>query len=929
MATRFDSLPNRRAIIDRRALADALEGLEGDTPAALRAAATPVLREALDKGRVEIARRLDEHPSRGAEIAASYAFLTDQLLRLCFDFTLRRLYRNNHPTAGERITLIAVGGYGRGEMALHSDIDIGFITPWKQTGWVEQVIESILYMLWDLGLKVGHSSRSLDDMVRMAKSDLTICTALLEARYVWGDQMLYDEAAARFDREVQAGTARSFVMAKLAERNQRHERMGDSRYVVEPNLKEGKGGLRDLHTLFWIGKYVYKVRNPAELVEKGLFTAQEYRRFRRAENFLWAVRCHLHILARRAEDRLTFDVQSEIATRMHYAERPGRSTVERFMRHYFLTAKEVGDLTGVFLAHLDEEFAGRGRRFGLPNLRRRPRKLEGFLLDRGRLKAPEDDFFAQDPVRLLQLFWLADRHELEIHPLTMRQAGRDARLIDGKVREDARANALFLEVLTSPRNPEMVLRWMNEAGVFGRFIPDFGRVVAQMQFDMYHHYTVDEHSLRAIGLLSQIEKGDLSEDHPLASKLLTQIVSRRALYVAVLLHDIAKGRGGDHSVLGAEVAEKLCPRLGMSAAETETVAWLVRYHLIMSATAFKRDLADFKTILDFATMVQSPERLRLLLVLTIVDIRAVGPGVWNSWKRQLLTDLYDAAEEVIRLGHKQRGRAERISTKRAELSAELGWGSHRFDDYAKRFPDSYWVAEGLDILERNARQIAAADAQGKPLSIVAMADPQRGATLVTCYAGDHPGLFYRIAGAIHLAGGNIIDARIHTTRDGMAVDNFLVQDPFGQAFDDPHRLRRLAQSIEDALAARNQLATKLAAKPAPRTRAHAFETAPNVLIDNKASNRYTVVEVNACDRPALLYALARALFQAKVTIHSAHIATYGERAIDVFYVTDLIGDKIETPARLRTLERLLLEAAGGELEDGDRSKEKKPLVSST
>ena len=922
MANRFDSLPNRRAIIDRRALADQLFELRGDSPAALRAAATPLLREALDAGRAEIARRLAQHPSRGAETAASYAFLTDQLLRLCFDFTLQRLYRNNHPTASERITLVAVGGYGRGEMALHSDIDIAFITPWKQTGWVEQVIESILYMLWDLGLKVGHSSRSLDDMVRMAKSDLTICTALLEARYVWGDQPLYDEAAARFDRDVRAGSARSFVTAKLTERNERHERMGDSRYVVEPNLKEGKGGLRDLHTLFWIGKYVYKVGTVAELVDKGLFSAQEYRRFRRAENFLWAVRCHLHILTRRAEDRLTFDVQTEIASRMHYADRPGRSAVERFMRHYFLTAKEVGDLTGVFLAHLDEEFAGRGRRFGLPSLRRRPRKLEGFLLDRGRLKAPDDDFFVRDPVRLIQLFWLADKYEVEIHPLTMRQAGRDARLIDGRVREDPTANALFLEVLTSPRNPEMVLRWMNEAGVFGRFIPDFGRVVAQMQFDMYHHYTVDEHSLRAIGLVSKIEKGDLADDHPLSSAIFKQIVSRRALYVAVLLHDIAKGRGGDHSVLGAEVAEKLCPRLGMTAAETETVAWLVRYHLIMSATAFKRDLSDFKTILDFVNMVQSPERLRLLLVLTIVDIRAVGPGVWNSWKRQLLADLYDAAEEVIRLGHKQRGRGERITLKRAELAVELGWSRHRFDEYAKRFPDSYWVAEGGDILERNARQIAAADAAGKPLSIVATADPQRGATLVTCYAGDHPGLFYRIAGAIHLAGGNIIDARIHTTRDGMAVDNFLVQDPLGQAFDDPHRLSRLAQAIEDTLASRNQMATKLAAKPAPRTRAHAFESAPNVLIDNNASNRYTVVEINASDRPALLYALARALFQAKGTIHSAHIATYGERAIAVFYLTDLIGDKIETPARLKTLERLLLEAAGGE-PDGGEGKDKR------
>ncbi|WP_294391766.1 [protein-PII] uridylyltransferase [uncultured Sphingomonas sp.] len=919
MSTRFDALPSRRAIINRRTLSDALTDLPVSDSAGLRAAATPILKKALDEGRAEIARRLAEHPSRGAETAAAYAFLTDQLLRLAFDLTVQRLYPNNHPSSGERIALLAVGGYGRGEMALHSDVDIAFVTPWKQTAWVEQVIESILYLLWDLGLKVGHSSRSLDDMVRMAKSDLTVCTAMLEARYVWGDEALYDEGAARFDREVMSGTARQFITAKLAERNARHERMGDSRYVVEPNLKEGKGGLRDLHTLFWIGKYVYKVRTVAELVDTGLFTAQELRRFRRAENFLWAVRCHLHILARRAEDRLTFDVQAEIASRMRYAaDRPGRAAVERFMRHYFLTAKEVGDLTGIFLAQLDESFAARTRRLGLPSLPRRKRKLEGFLLQRERLTIPDETFFAEDPVRLIQMFALADRYELEIHPLAMRQAGRDARLIDGTVRDDKRANAMFLSVLSSPRNPETVLRWMNEAGVFGRFVPDFGRVVAQMQFDMYHHFTVDEHTVRAIGLLARIEKGDLLGDHPLASRIVGHIVSRRALYVAVLLHDIAKGRGGDHSELGAEIAEKLCPRLGLSAAETETVAWLVRYHLLMSATAFKRDLSDFKTILDFAELVQSPERLRMLLVLTIVDIRAVGPGVWNGWKRQLLGDLYDAAEEVLRLGHKQRGRSERIDLKRADLADELGWPDARFEAHVRRFPDSYWVAESLDILERNARQIAAADAGKRPLSISAMADPQLGATLVTVYAGDHPGLFYRVAGAIHLAGGNIIDARIHTTRDGMAVDNFLVQDPFGQALDDPHRLRRLSQAIEDALAARGQLAAKLGAKPAPRMRAHAFTVVPNVLIDNNASNRYTVVEVHAGDRPALLHALAYAMFEAKVTIHSAHIATYGERAIDVFYVTDLIGDKITSPARLRTLERLLLAAAGGEPADKAR-----------
>ena len=913
MTSRFDQLTNRRAIVDRRILADQLTAIEGSDATKLRAASVAILKPALEAGRVEIASRLTAKPQSGRDAASGQAFLTDQILRLVYDFTTQRLYRQGSPTSSERLCLMAVGGYGRGEMAPHSDVDIAFLTPYKQTGWSEQVIESILYTLWDLGLKVGHSSRSLDDMIRMAKSDLTIRTALLESRYVWGDQPLYDEATARFNAEIVAGTARTFVTEKLAERDARHKRMGDSRYVVEPNLKEGKGGLRDLHTLFWIGKYMHRVGSVAELVDRGLLTKQELMQFQKAENFLWAVRCHLHAITKRGEERLTFDVQREIAARMKYNDRPGRSAVERFMQHYFLIAKQVGDLTGVFLAHLDDSFAPVGRRFTLAGFRRAPRKLEGFVLDRGRLALPRDDWFAADPVRLIEIFALADIHGLEIHPQAMRVANRDSKLIDASIRANPRANQLFIDVLTSPRDPETVLRWMNEATVFGRFVPDFGRVVAQMQFDMYHHYTVDEHSIRAIGLLAQIEKGDLGEDHPIATAITKQIISRRALYVSVLLHDIAKGRGGDHSVLGADVAVKLCPRFGMSAAETETVAWLVRTHLLMSATAFKRDLSDFKTILDFTDIVQSPERLRLLLVLTVVDIRAVGPGVWNSWKRQLLSNLFDAAEEVLRLGHKQTGRKERIAAKQDALAGSLEWDSARFETLRKRLPESYWIAEPDDILISNARLVASAG--DKPLAISATVYPARGATLVTVYAADHPGLFFRLAGAIHLAGGSIIDARIHTTRDGMALDNILIQDPFGQPYDEPSRLKKIEQAIEDALANRNQLTERLAARPLPRTRAEAFAIAPNVLIDNGASNRYTVIEANARDRPALLNALAYALFQSQTTIHSAHIATYGERAVDTFYVTDLTGDKITAPARLKALEAALLEAAAGEISD--------------
>ncbi|HTU13250.1 MAG TPA: [protein-PII] uridylyltransferase [Allosphingosinicella sp.] len=912
MSARVHAVPHQREIIDRRAVAARLEG--GD-----RAACAAILKEALADGRAEIARRLAEKPYAGMEAAAAYAFLTDQILRVAYDFVTTKLHPLANPTTSERLLLMAVGGYGRGEMALHSDVDIAFVTPYKSTGWTETVIETILYLLWDLGLKVGHSTRSADELIRVATADQTVRTAILEARYVWGDEALYDLVAARFWKEVVAGKVAGFVKEKLEERDERHKRMGDSRYVVEPNVKEGKGGLRDLHALFWIGKYAYRVRGVAELVEVGLLSPAELRQFQGAERFLWAVRCHLHLIAGRAEERLTFDYQREIAARMNYTNRPGKSAVERFMRHYFLHAKTVGDLTGVFLAHLDEQFAGRGRRFGFAAFRRRPGKLEGFMLDRGRLALPDDDFLAADPLRLIRMFWLADKYGLEIHPLAMRAAARHAKLIDAKVRADVEANRLFLDILCSERDPETVLRWMNEAGVFGRFIPDFGRVVAQMQFDMYHHYTVDEHSIRAIGLLSRIERGLMKEQHPLATALFRQISSRRTLYVAVLLHDIAKGRGGDHSDLGAEIAHALCPRLGLDGAETETVAWLVKCHLVMSMTSQRRDLSDPKAIDDFAGQVTSLERLRLLYLLTVVDITAVGPGTWTAWKGQLLLTLYEATEERLRLGHKEKGRRERVEAVQAELGAGLGWPEADFRAYAARFPDSYWLAEPPEALAENARLVASVEADAAAVPVALTTREARGATLVSVYVKDQPGLFCRLAGAISLAGGNIIDARIHTSADDMALDNFLVQDGRRGPLRDDHQLKRLETAVLKALDGQEPSVERLAARALPLRRAEAFAVQPAVFVNNQASSRYTVVEVNARDRAALLFELTQALYETGVVIRSAHIATHGERAVDVFYLTGADGAKIEAPAQLKRLETALRKAAAGPASAGKKA----------
>ena len=903
-------IPHQRAIIDRRAIASEIETLATEKGADARPEIVSLLRGALDDGRAEVARRFVEKPSSGHECCSGQAFLVDQLVRLIHDHVVRDVYPSANRSTGERLSIMAVGGYGRAEMAPHSDVDIAFFTPTRLAPWCEQVIETILYFLWDLGLKVGHSSRTPDDMVRMAKDDLTIRTSLLEGRFLWGDSDLYEETRRRFFLEVVAGTERKFLSEKLEERSARHKRMGDSRYVVEPNVKDGKGGLRDLQTLYWIGKYIHQVRSGADLVEVGLLTKLEYRSFRRAESFLLAVRCHLHMITGRAEDRLTFDLQRQVAQRMNFADRPGKSAVERFMQFYFLQAKRVGSLTGVFLDHIDQQFAQRRVRRGLlAGFMARARTVKGYRVFGGKIEAPSDDWFAKDPVRLIEVFQIAEAEGLEVHPATMRQADRDSGLINAKIRKDPRANALFLDLLAGRNDPETVLRWMNEASVFGKFVPDFGRVNAQMQFDMYHHYTVDEHTIRAIGLLSRIERGELAEDHPRATQLIHKVASRRAAYVAVLLHDIAKGRGGDHSELGGDVAEKLCPRFGLDQDETDLVAWLVRHHLLMSATAFKRDLTDPRTIENFVIEVQSVERLRHLLMLTAVDIRAVGPGVWNSWKRQLLGELSDAAQERLRLGHMPHGRKERVAFKKETVAGLMGDKANLIGEFDRIFGDAYWVAEPEEIIARNLVQYSVARGLEEELSIHCEYDEGRGATLVSVIASDHPGLFYRIAGGIHLAGAQIIDARIHTTRNGWAVDNFLIQDPLGKPFHEPEQIDRIKRSIADALANRIELAPQLAKRPLPRSRAGAFDVRPRVIFDNQASNKYTVVEVNARDRPALLNRLARSLFESQLVVYSAHITSYGERAADNFYVTDLLGNKITATERLKAIEGALLDAA--------------------
>src|SRR6476646_6318502 len=473
-------------VADLKALAETHAGRERE----LRAAVARRLKTALLEARARAEELLlkDRHGRRCAERLCQ---VQDEIIRILFEFVVSALYPPQTHSQAEHMAVVATGGYGRGLLAPSSDIDLLFLLPYKQTAWGESVAEALLYCLWDMGQKVGHATRSVSECIRQAKADMTIRTALLESRHLLGDAARYSELTARFEKEVVQGTAADFVAAKLAEREERHRRAGQSRYLVEPNVKDGKGGLRDLHTLFWIAKYVYRVREREQLIDRGVYDPREYHRFRRCGDFLWAVRCHMHFLAGRAEERLSFDIQREIAVRLVYTEHPGLRDVERFMKHYFLVAKDVGDLTAILCAKLEDNQAK-----PMPVLSRmmakfRPRRTltetEDFIVDYNRINVADENVFQRDPINLIRIFHLAQKYNLAFHPDAMHIATRSLKLIDQSMRENEEANQLFLEILTSKNDAETVLRRMNEAGVLGRFVLAFGRIVAMMQFNMYHH----------------------------------------------------------------------------------------------------------------------------------------------------------------------------------------------------------------------------------------------------------------------------------------------------------------------------------------------------------------------------------------------------------------------------------------------------------
>jgi len=895
-------------IIDLTAVRRAIDAdiARAATPAARRACVVHHLKDALETGRAAIAEAFTARPEAARETVTAYSYLTDCIVVTIFEVAQRDLHPLPNPTDGERLAVLAVGGYGRAEMCPFSDVDLLFLTPWKLTPWAESLIETMLYIFWDLHLKVGHSSRTIRDCMTMAREDYTVRTALLERRYLCGDPDVAATLGTKLWSDLFRFTGSDYITAKLEERTIRHRKQGGQRYVVEPNVKEGKGGLRDLQTLFWIAKYVNGVTKAIQLVKAGVFTEAEYVSFNKAETFLLAVRCHLHLLAGRTMDQLTFDMQVEVAERMGYVDKGGRRGVEHFMQTYFRHANKVGELTRILLTALEADHKKEA-----PSLvgffRRKKKARPGYAIKQNRISYDDRAAFLADPLNLLRIFDEAMRTGYLLHPDAMRAIAANLTLIDDKVRRDPEAVRLFLDLLLKYPNPERALRRMNELGMLAAILPEFEPIVAMMQFNMYHHYTVDEHTIQVISAMAQIEQGELDAGLPISANIVKAGgVNRKVLYLALLFHDIGKGRDEDHSVLGAQIARRVCPRLGLKQADTDTVEWLVRYHLLMSDIAQKRDLSDPRTIRDFAKAVRNRKRLDLLLLVTVCDIRGVGPGTWNNWKAQLIRSLYRETARALENGLENLNRETRGTEARRRLREALpDWDKAVLRAETQRHYPPYW--QGLDTDTHVIFAKLLSGMKEGDIRIDLKPDPDRDATRACFAMADHPGIFSRLAGALALVGANVVDARTYTSNDGFATAVFWVQDGEGSPYDES-RLGRLRGMIGKTLKGEVVARTALEPRDKMKKRERGFRVPTSITFDNDGSEIYTIIEVDTRDRPGLLYDLTRTLAAANISIASAVIATYGEQVVDTFYVKDMFGLKFYSGSKQRTLERKLRDA---------------------
>ena len=840
-------------------------------------------RSALTEGDEKLKQRfLEDEPVE--RLVRDRARLVDSLLRAAWQMHVG--------TYAKEIDLIAVGGYGRGELNLCSDIDIMILLPKSESSPWQASLERFLTFMWDIGLEVGHSVRTIDDCQKESAADVSVATTLIESRLLTGPETLFD-AMRRALAPERVWPTREFFEAKVAEQTARHHRYHDTAYNLEPNVKSSPGGLRDIQTIGWVAKRHFGADSLDELVDHGFLSKSELRKLKTAQAFLWKARFALHVLTGRREDRLLFDHQIKLARMFGYEDATYTLAVEQFMQRYYRTAMDVSLLNEMLLQLFREAILSD------PNVQPTPINPR-FQIRNDHLEITADDIFDRYPSAMLELFVVLEQHP-EVRGVragTIRQLTRHLWLIDEEFRQHPRNHRLFFEILSAPIGVTHELRRMNLYGVLGRYIPAFGRIVGRMQYDLFHAYTVDAHTLFVVSNLRRLAMPKYDHELPELSRIMQSLPKPELAYLAAIFHDIAKGRGGDHSDLGAVDAEAFCLEQGLSRYDARLVAWLVRSHLVLSVTAQKKDISDPKVIHEFAKFVGDQNHLDYLYVLTVSDVRGTNPKLWNNWKASLFAEFYQRTREALRRGlespiDKDELLAETQGNAR-ELLKRIGISDQRIEEIWQRFTEVHFIRHTPDEITWHTQMLAEHD--GTERSIVSVRQQSgRGGTAITTYTPQTQHSFARTTALLDQLGLNIVDARITPTADGYSLDVYHVLEDTGAEINDRERTRDIEQQLAHALSKTDDSISTVTRR-APR-QVRMFSTPTQIAFSEDPVNQRTIIELIAGDRPGLLSQVARVFMTERADIYTSKIMTIGERAEDVFYVADESGRPLSQERR--------------------------------
>lgn len=817
----------------------------------------------------------------------------DQIIMGCFKnfVSLSKTTLNN-------FAVVATGGYGRQELAPFSDIDILFLHSIKNKKNLENSVKPFLHILWDLGLRVGYATRTPKECIYFSKKNLDIATSILESRFIIGDRKIYNNTYDFYQKKIINIQGINFISKKLLERENRLKQNSDSRYLLEPNVKDGKGGIRDLQTLAWIGKFFYNANDLKDLVKKKILDKNSAKSFFKSKQFFWTIRTHLHNLSHRPNEQLNFEYQTEIAKKMGYKKHKGTIDVERLMKHYFLTAKKVSDLIRIYCTAIEEK----EKSTVIKNKKNNKYKneIEDFVITNKRINFNKNFLFKKNTNKIFRIFYLAQKKNLDIHPIALRLIIKNLSKIDKNISKKKEILDIFIKILTSKKNPEKYLKLINETELLGKLIPDFQKIVGQMQFGGFHTFTVDEHTLRAIGILNQIETNKKKE---LYNEIFSEILSPKVLYIALFFHDLGKGRGLDHSFVSSKIAKKFCSAISLNQIETNSIIWLIKNHLVMSKVSQRLDLEDPKTILEFGKKINSLEQLKLLFIFTVVDMKATGKKIWNSWNKFLLEELFLKSRKFI-LASKKRIFLPNVNLIKSKLKKKFhNIPAKKFKNVFNIFPKDLILNSG----ERNLnRYFNIVFKNQKNLFISLKKNNYKLATEIIIYTKDKPGLLAKCAEVIAACGFNIVEARVYTLKNSMALDMIWVQDKKGLFLDTKYNLPKLKHILKRTL--NNGILDKeeVSLDYEKNNEKNLFNITHKIYVDNTMSESSTIIEINTFDRIGLIYDLTKKIYSLGLQISSAKILTMGHKITDIFYITNLKGQKILSVKKIDQLKKQIL-----------------------